>query len=257
MRKRFGVLGAGCLLALLAAPVPARAADEVFERSLPLRTTGSFTLSNINGSVHLEVWNREEVYLRAEKDAKGSSARSAQVQIEVQATPDAVSVATRYPEDTGLDVTVEYRVRVPARLRQVRMETVNGSLRLRGLEAAGILRTVNGNIELLDGAGPISARATNGNVRLDLAHLDAPHDARDPVTVETVNGSVVLKLPAGADATLEVRSLNGDFHSQLPVAIESSGRSGEVRARLGRGGRSMRVRTVNGGIRVVTAPSAI
>lgn len=257
MRKASWVLVVTFATMLLAAAAPAFAISDVFERSYPLRSGGSFTLSNVNGSVQVEAWDREEVQVRAVKESRNNPPDESLVKIDVEATPEAVTVATRYPREDGLDVTVEYRIRVPAHLLQARIETVNGNVRVRGIEAAGELRTVNGDIELLDGAGHISARSTNGNIRLELASLGEREGRPAPISVETVNGSVVLELPAAIDAGLEVRSLNGDFHSEVPVAVQSSIGAGDFRGRLGRGGSLVRIRTVNGGIRIVTAKATV
>jgi len=247
----------GFVLVLLAAPSPAFAYYEVFDRSFRLPAGGSFALSNMNGSVEVEGWAREEVHVRAVKHSKSNPADEARVKIEVEETPGAVTVRTFYPREDGLDVAVEYQVQVPARLLRATIETVNGNVRVRGLEASGELRTVNGNVELLDGAGHIGARTTNGNVRLELAHFGRPEDGREPILVETVNGSVVLEVPAGAQAELEVRSLNGDFQSELPFALLSSTGAQGFRARLGRGGSAVRLRTVNGGVRIETAKTVV
>lgn len=254
MRRASWVLALAVLAVLLAGAAPAFAFSDVFERSFPLRSGGSFTLTNVNGSVLVEAWDREEVHIRALKTSETNPPDESRVRIDVEATPESVVVITHYPQEDGLDVTVEYRVRVPARLLQAHVETVNGNVRIRGLEAAGDLRTVNGDIELLDGAGHLSARTTNGNIRLELDHFRAPGE---PVSVETVNGSVVVELPVDIDAALEVRSLNGDFQSEVPVALRSSFGTGGFRGRLGRGGQLVRVRTVNGGIRIVTPKTAV
>lgn len=257
MRRTSWVLLVGFLLVLLAAPSPALAYYEVFDRSFRLPAEGSFALSNMNGSVEVEGWAREEVHIRAVKHSRSNPADEARVRIEVETAPDAVTVHTFYPREDGLDVTVEYQVQVPARLLWASIETVNGNVRVRGLEASGELRTVNGDVELLDGAGHIGARTTNGNIRLELAHFGRPGAQREPILVETVNGSVVLEVPAGAQAELEVRDLNGEFQSELPFVLLSSIGAQEFRARLGRGGSTVRLRTVNGGIRIETAKSIV
>ena len=156
---------------------------------------------------------------------------------------------TIYPEGEGLDVSVEYHIRVPAHVVLRRLETVNGSVSARGVAGSGLLRSVNGNVELFDGAGRFDARSTNGNVRIELSELPPG----SPISIETVNGSVVLALPANADAELDILSMNGDFRSELPVLLRGRLSSHDFRGRLGRGGAPVKVRTVNGGIRVVEA----
>jgi hypothetical protein len=232
---------------------PAAAFDETFERKYPLRAGGAFSLSNVNGSVQVDGWEHEEVWIRAVKSSRRSAQDLPLVKIEVQADAEAVSVRTRYPEGEGLDVSVDFRVRVPYRVLLGHVESVNGTVRVRGVEGAGELRAVNGNLELLDSAGRFSARTTNGSVRLELRQLLGG----GPMRVETVNGSVVLALPRDADAELEALSVNGDFRSELPVTLTTVNNLREFRGRLGRGGSLVQVRTVNGGIRVVAARPAV
>src|SRR5437879_5838380 len=56
-------------LSLLA--VPARASvDEVFDRTVALRSGGSFELQNVNGKVEISGWDRSEVEIHAVKSAK-------------------------------------------------------------------------------------------------------------------------------------------------------------------------------------------
>ena len=62
----------------------------------------------------------------------------------------------------------------------------------------------------------------------------------------------MIALPPDTDAELDLRSLNGDFRSELPLTLQGSFGPREVRGRLGLGGGPLRIRTVNGGIRVVT-----
>lgn len=239
------------LLVLCAAPV--FALDQVVEKRYPLAPGSGLELTNINGSVRIDAWERDVVEIRAVKSTRRDPSDLDRVQIEIRSGADGLTVHTRYPEDAGVDVSVDYHLRVPARVRLTRIETVNGNLRVAGVEGTGRLRSVNGNVELYDGAGRFSARTTNGNVRIELRRLEAGA----PMALETVNGSVVIALPPDAGAELDVSSSNGDFLSELPLVAERADTGGGFRARLGRGGGLLQVRTVNGGIRVVTARPSV
>lgn len=242
-------------IAVLGALVaPAFAAENAFEATYPLSPGGNFLLTNVNGSVEVRGWDRNEVYVRAVKHSRGGSTDVSRVKVEVNAAPGSVAVVTRYPETESVDVTVEYSIRVPSRLRLTNIQTVNGDIRVRDLETGGELRTVNGDLEMLNGAGRVGARTTNGNVRLELAHLG---EGSEPIRVETVNGSVALEVPASVGAEVHAQSLNGDFQSDLPLEVETSTGRAEVRARLGAGGAPLVLRTVNGGIRILAARATV
>jgi DUF4097 and DUF4098 domain-containing protein YvlB len=245
MRK---IWTAGLLLAALAVvALPAHAFDEVFDKTYHLNPNGSVELENINGSVEITGWDRDAVELFAVKKTANKAADLSRVQIEVEAAPSHLSVETLYPQDKGVEVSVEYRIRVPrhAQLRQVR--TVNGAVRVSNMDASGSLRSVNGNVEILDSVGGFSAHTTNGDLRLELHRLNRS----EPLDAGTVNGSILVALAPDANAELDVHTLNGDFRSDLPVYIQGSSDSREFHGVLGHGGTSLALRTVNGAIRIV------
>jgi hypothetical protein len=169
------------------------------------------------------------------------------VTIEVNASPDAVSVATRYPQDEGVGVMVQYRIRVPQDCLVSRITSVNGRLHISGVRNARELRSVNGNVDILDSSGQIKAHTTNGNIHVELRRFDDSHS----LSVETVNGSVLVGLPADSGGALDILTMNGDFRSEFPVTLEGSFSPRGFHGTLGRGGSPVRVRSVNGGIRVV------
>ena len=228
--------------------MPGQAANELFLKTYPLMPGGSFLLENVNGSVRVEGWAREEVEVRAVKSAFRDQRDLDRVRILVVNLPGQVAVRTLYPDGQGVEVAVQYVIHVPYRVLLGDVETVNGSVVVSGVEGTGDLRSVNGNVEVLDSSGRFSARTTNGDLRLELRRLlDG-----GPMNVQTVNGSVFLGLPSNARADLHVVSMNGDFVSELPVVSTQGGlASGMFRARLGRGGGEISVRTVNGGIRLI------
>jgi len=144
-------------------------------------------------------------------------------------------------------------VHVPRRAHVEHLGTVNGTLRVAGVEDVEDLRTVNGNIEVFEGGGAVHAHTTNGNVHLELVHLQDKNGA----VAETTNGSVLLAVPASTQASLEARCLNGSFYSELPLALESTQRPRETHGKLGKGGAPIHLNTINGGIRVVALRSTV
>ena len=96
-------------------------------------------------------------------------------------------------------------------------------------------------------------RTTNGNVHLELLHVQDKNGA----LAETTNGSVVLAVPSDTQADLEARCMNGNFSSELPVVFESTLRPREMHGKLGNGGVPIRLRTVNGGIRLLALRSTV
>lgn len=229
------------------------ATSREFTKTLPLRADGSFELSNVNGTVRIEGWDREEVEVRAIKTTPERETVLDQVAIEIEATPGAVSVSTRYPQDEGVEVAVDYVIHVPRHVRLNRVNNVNGTLRVMSSDSIGDLHTVNGNIEVYEGSGNVHAHTTNGNVYLELKH---PADSRG-VSADTTNGSVLLAIPADLPAELEARCMNGNFSSELPMVLKSAEQPRVVHGRLGSGGAPIHLGTVNGTIRVMALRSTV
>ncbi len=255
-RRHLPAISRGILVLTLLAAVcalPGFALSKNFSETVPLQPGGTFELQNVNGTVELQGWDRDEIEIHAVKTAKEKESDLDRVSIDVSAQPGTVSVITRYPQNEGVEVTVEYTVRVPRNARVDRIATVNGTLRISSLENVGDLRTVNGNIEVYESGGAVAAHVTNGSVHLELTHLRE----QDTTIAETTNGSVLLALPVSTQADLEARCLNGTFSSELPVSVESTLRPREVRGKLGKGGAPIRLRTVNGGIQIAVLRSTV
>ena len=240
-------------LVLAVAAVPGFAITKQFDQTYPLQSGGSFELQNVNGTVEVQGWDRDAVEVHAVKTAKHKTSDLERVTIEVAAKPEAISVSTHYPPDEGVEVAVDYVIHVPHGAHVEHVGTINGSLRISGVPSVDELHTVNGNIDVYDGGGNVHARTTNGNVHMELAHFRDGSGA----SAETTNGSLIVALPSDTQAELETRCMNGNFLSELPVSIESTLRPREMHGRLGNGGAPIKLRTINGGIRVVTLRATI
>jgi len=234
--------------------IPSYAASiKDFNQTYPLQAGGTFELQNVNGTVDVQGWDRNEVQVRAVKTAKDQASDLDRVSIEVDARPDSVSVSTRYPQNEGVEVAVEYTIRVPHGARVEHIGTVNGTVRISGLENVEDLHTVNGDIEVFEAGGNVHAHTINGNVHLELAH--APD--KTGASAETTNGSLIVAVPSDLQAEVETRCLNGNFYSELPITMESTDRPREMRGKLGRGGPAIRLRTMNGSIRLMVLRSSV
>ena len=224
-----------------------------FTHTYPLSADGAFELNNVNGTVRIEGWDKNEVEVRAVKTTPEREALLDLVAIDVDAKPDAVSISTRYPQEEGVEVAVDYVIRVPRHAQLNHITNVNGTLRVVSSESVGDLHTVNGNIEVYEAGGNVRAHTTNGNVYLELKH---PGDSRG-ASAETTNGSVLLAIPSDLPADLEARCMNGSFSSELPLELRGADQPRMVHGRLGHGGTPIHLSTVNGAIRVVALRSTV
>src|SRR5258707_2338834 len=110
---RATVLGVLSLAAVWA--VPSFAISKEFNQSYPLQPGGSLELQNVNGTVDVQGWDRNEIEVHAVKTAKHKESDLERVSIEVDAKPDAISITTRYPQNEGVEVAVGLSLHVSHR----------------------------------------------------------------------------------------------------------------------------------------------
>jgi DUF4097 and DUF4098 domain-containing protein YvlB len=225
--------------------VPGFAADETFDRVLPLPPGGSLVLANVTGTVNIVGWDRDAVEVHAVKTAK-LQADLTRVGIDAAENAGRVAVKTVYHADENVEVTVNYTVRVPRRVWLEQVATVNGAVHVSGVEGAGELRSVNGNVEVADSSGGFSAHTVNGDIQMDLSRLASSV----PLVLQTVNGSIGLAVPATTSAALDVNSLKGNFHSDIAMSLKGAYSPREFHGQLGGGGTPVQLRTVNGAIHI-------
>jgi Toastrack DUF4097 len=102
---------------------------------------------------------------------------------------------------------VQYTVEVPAGV-EVRADTDNGRLEVRGVDGPVDLSADNGSVDVADLTGDLTVGADNGSIT-------ARGLVSDTVAVETDNGSVMIAL-LEPPTTVEARSDNGRVEVVLP-----------------------------------------
>lgn len=234
----------GLLWLALAALPAAGGQQETWKARYPLPADGEVAVSNVQGSIEVEGWDRAEVEVAVVKTA-GEEGSPDDAAIVVEREGRALRLRTLYPRGTEAPVQVDYRLRVPRQARLAGLHTVNGNVVVRNVEGDLEAHTLNGNIVDTGAAGSVVARAVNGDISVAL-RAGPPADAR--LQLETINGDLALELPEGAGADLELRAVAGRIEG-LPY-FPAAATGGTVRTRLGRGGATVRLRTIRGDIRI-------
>lgn len=256
-QRRTGFIGA--LLLLLALPAASSTIKDTFDKTWDVTQERALVLSNENGSIEIQSWDRDQVRVHAEIDLRAgsrSAAEEAMAQLKIDAirNGDTISVRTHKPKGSDgffawlagrhLDVTVHYEITVPSRF-DVDIETVNGSIDARSLDGSLRFDTVNGRIEVHDSRGTVSADTVNGSIDVEILEVEG----NGRMTFATTNGGVRLTLPSTIAADLDASTTNGKIATNIPVSTHSVSRS-RLRGTLNGGGPEIKVRTVNGSIRI-------
>jgi DUF4097 and DUF4098 domain-containing protein YvlB len=239
--------------------------SEEFSKLLPLKSSGTFSLRNVNGSITITTWKENKVSIKALKTTKSDPDKLKEVKIEVEATANSVSVDTIFPRGKNIRVSVKYEVKVPQGVNLGRVRSTNGSVYITGPVGHTNASTTNGRIELDGAKGTISLSSTNG--RIEAANVKGELDAdttngtivlelvsfEDTIKARTTNGGITLRVGSleKVNADLKARTTNGSISLDLPVTLKSMKKSRRsLEAQIGQGGPEISLRTTNGSIKV-------
>ena len=204
-------------------------------------------IENIQGDIIVEGWDRAEVQVAVIKKAGGPDANPDDVHIAVESRDQRLVLHTVYAGQATEPVRVDYRLRVPRQVRLKRLRTVDGSIKVQQIEGSVDARTLNGDIEQSNVSGSVVARALNGSIAVSLRALPDPPGL---ISLDTVNGYLLLDQPSGANADLQLSTVAGRVDSSYTLTVSDVPGDTTWRARLGRGGTVVHLRTIRGDIRV-------
>ncbi len=238
-------------------------ADEVreeFHQSYPLSDNGRITVENLNGGVRISVWDKNEVKVDAVKKAYRRE-RFDEAKIEVNATADSVRIRTRYPDRGqtfndeesrryGNPATVEYSLTIPRRARIESVDVINGSLDIDGAEGDVKASSINGHVKARALVGEVRLSTVNGNLETTFTRLDSAKS----VTLNSVNGNIVLVIPSDANAQVRAGTVHGGVHNDFGLPVNDGEYVGhELFGQIGNGGPRIKLGNVNGGISIKRA----
>lgn len=228
---------------------------EEFHKVYPLSAEGRVEIKNINGSVHIAAWDRDEVKVDAVKSA-GSKERLDEATIEVSAEPNSISIHTEYP---GHDHTfnfgdgehnnpakVEYTITVPRKARLDEINLVNGRLDVQDVAGEVHASCVNGRIQAHNLQGPAELETVNGELDASVDRLPSSE-----LKLSSVNGRLRLTLPSDAKAELKASTVSGSISNEFGLPVTRHQYVGHsLHGQLGGGGTLVKLSNVNGSIEI-------
>jgi Putative adhesin len=254
-------LASATLLAATGRAVVAQESQPDFSWQGQVPSGAWLLVKNLNGPIRVEESTSGKIEVTATKHYRRGDPKDVRFEVKkVGAGQNDVLICALWFEDsycdergyhsdnhgrnTG-DVSVDFVVRLPKGTR-VDVSTVNGSLNVSGATAEVRASTVNGGIEASSTGGPVSASTVNGSVRARMGTVGT-----EDLHYSTVNGSVTVELPESLDADLDLSTVNGSLSSDYPMTVEGRITPRHIRATIGKGGRQLRVSTVNGSVRLI------
>lgn len=248
------------LLLSLTSPIAAKTMERTFDQRFNASESSRLDLSNVNGTINVEAWDRDEIWVRADMELEARDDEVAErafrdFRIEVEERGDEIRIRTRHPKDrdrgffswlrgTDVESQVNFDVRVPRSL-VLEISTVNGRVTTQDVGGELDLSTVNGAVRVIGSAGSVNASTVNGSIKVELFEVDP--SAR--MKLSTVNGGIELKVPEGAGFDVKATTTNGRVKSDLPILMGEMSRE-RIVGQINGGGPELRLSTTNGSIRI-------
>ena len=255
---------------LLAAPLAAQqpattAPDFRWEKAIPSGST--VRLHNISGDVTVSPATGDRMEVVGIK--RGSARYHADVTLEVVEVPGGVMVCAMYRDrdmrcdedgyssrdrdrdrrrdrdDDDYDrASIDIVVKLP-RSATVSANSVSGDITVTGAEGSVRGGSVSGDVRMSGlRAATVRASSVSGDVDVEVLALTGEGELR----FTSVSGDVVVALPRTLDADVTMRSVSGSLDSEYPLTLNGRVNRSSLDARIGKGGRELRVTTVSGDV---------
>ena len=279
------------VLAVATSSALASTQEEVFQRTVPAAGVSKLSVSNVNGAISVQPWEKPEIHIVAKKRVRHSSQETAehyarQIEIAVETKGDVLEVRTVMPaqkegwdwvewffsldwlfEERAREASVSYEISTPPRM-DAKLVSTNGRVQIGAIEGRADLHTTNGAVTAEGTQGAVKAHTTNGAMSL-LQVAGGCHavTTNGKITAEllslvsqgcelqTTNGAIHITLPENVRADLDASTTNGHVTSQLPLSVQGKLSKQGMEGKINGGGPPLKLRTTNGGITIEKAPA--
>jgi hypothetical protein len=279
------LLAAGCVV-----HVDTQAETVREEKRFTVSGTPELRIGTFDGAIEVRSWDEPDVLVEIEKRGATREAVDAlrvvtsqdgpRIEVEVK-RPESESfggIGIYRTASARLIVSVPRKVNLVARSGDgsIRVDRVNGRIELRTADGAIRAAEVSGELILNTGDGSVSVTDAEGRLEVDTGDGGVTISGRlsgvklrtgdgaityraEPESrmaenwdISTGDGSVTLYLPGDFGAEIDAHTGDGTIRSELDVSGggDPETRRRTLRGRIGAGGRSLRIRTGDGSIRL-------
>ena len=220
---------------------------EIREQTLPATGDTLNVDGRQNGGISIKGWERNEILMRAKVQTSAPTegeAKELASQIRIETGGSKISASG--PENRNDHWwTVSYEIFVPLR-SNLSLKTNNGGISISDVNGRMDFSAHNGGVHLSRVGGFVHGGTTNGGLHIELSGNRWDGEALD---VSTTNGGVNMSIPENYSAHLETGTVNGRVNIDFPVTVQGDV-TRELAVDLGGGGSTIKVKTVNGGVRI-------
>ncbi len=236
-----------------------------FRKTYDVKPGTEITVSNSNGKIEIERWDKKEVEVNAAIGSDKSMKELTKVKIEVSVDEE-MKIETVYSgkgtkesketekdfgvwdfikclvkgEYSGKKINVDYQIKVPGDVVISEVRTSNGKIALKRTKGPSELITTNGKIKVENVDGDIEAKSTNGKIKIE--------NVNGFVSAVTTNGKIVVK----SEGIKDLKTTNGNINAEVKKIkedIEIRTTNGSIKLGLPSSlNANLELSTTNGGV---------
>ncbi len=220
---------------------------EIKEQTLPASGGVIRVDGRQNGGISVKGWERNEILVRARIQATAPS----QTEADALAGQMVINTAGANIFASGPEIrrdhswSVSFEVFVPRR-SDLSLQSHNGGISISDVHGRLDFQALNGGVVLNRVGGSVHGGTTNGGL---VVQLSGDRWDGEELDVKTTNGGIIMSVPENYSAHLETGTVNGSLQIGFPVTGQGN-ITRELAVNLGSGGRTIRARTTNGGVRI-------
>ncbi len=181
-----------------------------FDRTYNTQGHAHLTISNINGSIVVNSWNRKTVSVSANNESS--------TQIEEQVAGDDIRLSVKRSLQMG---KADFQIFVPADTA-LTLNNYIGRIEVRGLRGHLSIKSYDSEVRLID----VHVPSADVNVTTGDIFFDGDLSGDGPFTLQTLKGDVDVSLPESTSFQLSTRALSeninlGSFLNSLSGGIRA------------------------------------
>jgi DUF4097 and DUF4098 domain-containing protein YvlB len=233
-----------------------------FQRTYTLAPGGNISIKNVSGNVSVTGYEGSVVTVAAYKEGRDRD----RVEVEDRSTPNAISLAARYPEHCNCDASLRFEVRVPRASNYnfnkistasgdlsangvtgtLRLTTASGNVTVENVSGSIEASSASGNVHVREAAGSVSASSASGDVEAELTRLEGTDEMR----FSSASGDVHVRVPSSLAAAVSLSTATGTVETDFPLEVKKNeyGPGMSAKGRLGGGARSLRISSASGSV---------
>jgi DUF4097 and DUF4098 domain-containing protein YvlB len=182
-------------------PGTARVTEET-QQLFDVEPGATLEVDNFAGNIRVHSGPDGQITLITRRHA-GSTSDLQRIEVAISDETDRLQIRTSQAAGMIRGWSVEFEITVPADT-QLDLETNAGNVEVDGVDGEILGRTGAGNVEVRDATAPVMLRTGAGNIRYE-------GEPTGLCTFDTAAGNITLRLPAGAEVEVDLRTGVGNI----------------------------------------------